>query len=734
MAVTAPTAEVRSAPPGRSEATARRMPAPRAATLVLAALLAALAYGAFAHGAAQIPDENRLQVALAVIAVLACGAWVFDGGLRLDASRWGWIGIGLLVAFAAWTAISLAWSVAPDRTWTEFNRAAAYAVVLVLGVALGSSHPRARELLALGWLVIAAGVALYALGGKVAPWIHLGPIDLDHTAGFSRLRAPLDYWNALALVLAMAAPVALRAAVERAWALRARLAALAALYLFVVVLALTYSRGGVVALVIAVAVAIALARARARCAVLVVATCVAAAPALAFALTAHSLTTDGLPVGDRTGDGLVLAGIMAVSCAALLAAAWLLDRLPLEIPAAWRGPRRIGRALAVGAAALLVVAMIGLGLSDRGLGGTVSAEVRGFTQVREQRLTDPKRLLSTSSGNRWVWWKEAAGAWSDKPAIGWGAGSFPVLHLEYRRDHLTVLQPHSVPLQLLAETGVVGAVLALGGMLVLLFVGVRGVLALAAGPGRAMAAALAAAAIAWAAHGLVDWDWDMPGVTLPAMAFAGVLAGRYGPAVRPMRGMRSGPLRALGFVAATLGLVCLALSAAFPAISDTLAGDALAGVPDRPTPADLHRAADTAGEASSLNPLSIEGPLAQAAIDLRRGNLVAARSRILEAARRQPDNVQAWRQLAGVELARRDARAAKRAIDRALALDPLDFGLLALAGGIVNGLTPPNGSATATGTPLPAPAPAPKASTTPAPGAKAPATTTPSSVSTPAPG
>jgi hypothetical protein len=232
-----------------------------------------------------------------------------------------------------------------------------------------------------------------------------------------------------------------------------------------------------------------------------------------------------------------------------------------------------------------------------------------------------------------------------------------------------------------------------------------------------MAAALAAAAIAWAAHGLVDWDWDMPGVTLPAMAFLGVLAGRYRSPVRPMRGTGSRPLRSLGFVAATLVLICLALSAAFPAISDSLAGDALAGVPDRPSAADLRRAADTAGEASSLNPLSVEGPLAQAAIDLRRGNLVAARNRILEAARRQPDNVQAWRQLAGVELARRDARAAKRAIDRALALDPLDYGLLTLAGGIVNGLTPPNGSATATGTPLPARVPTTpsKAATTPAP-------------------
>ena len=97
MAVTAPTAEVRSATPGRSEATARRVPAPRAATL----LLAALAYGAFAHGAAQVPKENRLQVALAVIAVLACGACLVEGGLRLNASRWGWVGVGLLVAFVA---------------------------------------------------------------------------------------------------------------------------------------------------------------------------------------------------------------------------------------------------------------------------------------------------------------------------------------------------------------------------------------------------------------------------------------------------------------------------------------------------------------------------------------------------------------------------------------------------------------------------------------------------------
>ena len=69
-----------------------------------------------------------------------------------------------------------------------------------------------------------------------------------------------------------------------------------------------------------------------------------------------------------------------------------------------------------------------------------------------------------------------------------------------------------------------------------------------------------------------------------------------------------------------------------------------------------------------------------------------------------------WRQLIGIELARRDAPAAERALERALALDPLDQGLLALAPGIVAGLTPPNGSATATGTPLLPKAPATAAS------------------------
>ena len=90
-------------------------------------------------------------------------------------------------------------------------------------------------------------------------------------------------------------------------------------------------------------------------------------------------------------------------------------------------------------------------------------------------MNDPGRLLSADSENRWVWWKEAASAFGDRPIAGWGAGSFGVLHLLYRHDSLSVQQPHSVPLQFLAETGLIGAALGLGAFVLLLAAAARSV-------------------------------------------------------------------------------------------------------------------------------------------------------------------------------------------------------------------------------------------------------------------
>src|SRR5207244_11008526 len=244
----------------------------------------------------------------------------------------------------------------------------------------------------------------------------------------------------------------------------------------------------------------------------------------------------------------------------------------------------------------------------------------------------------TNCGNGWWWWSEAAGAWSARPLQGWGAGSFPVLHLEYRTNDLNVLQPHSVPLQLLAETGLVGALLALGGLVALAVAAVRRVLALPAAaprdgpaarpspagePSRLLAAALAAAALAWLVHGVYDWDLAIPGASIPAFAFLGVLAGRARLDGRTPR-ITAG-VRALALALVTLAACAIALSGLLPSWADSKTKQALAVADVHHSPAALQRAAANAELAARLDPVSEQPLLALAAIDDARARPLAAR-------------------------------------------------------------------------------------------------------------
>jgi len=182
------------------------------AAAVALGLGAAIAYGAFADGAISLPNEARLQVAVAALALLALAAFLFAPGMRPAADRVGLTGLGALALFTVFTGLSFAWSIAPDGTWAELNRALAYLLVAAVAVVVGASLERPLERAALGFLVIATAVALYALAGKAIPGVHAGALDFNHTQFFSRLRAPLAYWNALALFCALAVPIALRAA------------------------------------------------------------------------------------------------------------------------------------------------------------------------------------------------------------------------------------------------------------------------------------------------------------------------------------------------------------------------------------------------------------------------------------------------------------------------------------------------------------------------------------------
>ena len=107
------------------------------------ALLALILYAAFEHGGVALPADARVEVGVAVVAVAAAAGWLWSRTLRISAPKGGAVGLLLLTAFACWSAVTLVWSIAPDQTRIELNRAISYVIVLCIAIAVGASHPRA---------------------------------------------------------------------------------------------------------------------------------------------------------------------------------------------------------------------------------------------------------------------------------------------------------------------------------------------------------------------------------------------------------------------------------------------------------------------------------------------------------------------------------------------------------------------------------------------------------------
>lgn len=711
MATTLPprTSRASRSGPSAPDAPRRALAALRASPggALLAALLLVCLYAAFADGAVGLPESAWVQTSIALIALVAAGAWLFDQGLALRAPRRAWVGIALLAAFAVWAGVSLLWSVTPDRSWGELNRALSYALFAVLAVGVGASLPRSAERLAVGWLIVALAVALYALGGKIAPGLNIpGLFDLNHTSELSRLREPIGYWNALGLVCALGAPIAVRLAVDAQHTRLVRLAGLVALWVLLVTLALSYSRGGLLALGVAVVITTWLAGGRLRGLLALAVAGLATLPAVGLAFVDPALAGAGTELGPRILAGRRLAAVMAVCLVALLAAGWALTLLERRVRWSPETSARVWRAAAVGAAVLAVLGLVGVAASDRGLGGSAQALADAFTGDDAAEISDPGRLATVNSANRWGWWQEAVGAFSDRPLGGWGASSFPVVHRLYRDTPVDVAQPHSVPLQFLAETGIVGAGLALGGLGLLLATALARVRSLPRGRERDMSAALLAGGCAWLVHGLVDWDWDIPAVTLPVLAFLGVLCAlrpeeRMGPSPAAPPAAPPGPVGRGAVLAVVAGLLCFVLASAIaPAWSQSLAQDALVASGEAATPEERADAAADAELAARIDPLAVEPLLAGATVATSRERLVDAKAMLVEAVERQPFSVRAWQALAQLSVFTADRDTYARAAERALEVDPAG----ATSRGLVEGsgafIAPPELSPTATGTPL----------------------------------
>ena len=604
--------------------------------LAVAALVAGAVF--FGGGSGQ---GSVLWVGGAAVLVLAAALF---GGLAVP-GRAGLALAGALAGLVLWDGLSVLWSVAPDRSWDTFNKALAAAAFLGLGLAAGSRGPRSLRLAAAGLAALLGAVFAWSLAGKAIPAL------FPDGARAARLRSPVGYWNGLALLADFALPLGLWLAVRREHGRPARAAGAVLVYAAALALLLTVSRTGVLAAAAALALWLFLARERVEGALVALAGIVPAGLVGAWAFTRPGLVDDLQPHGARVHDGAWF-GVLALAGAAA-AAGLAHPALRRPLPEARR--RALGRGLAAAAAIAVAAGLVGLTARVGNPVTWAAHQFKGGSEVTQ----GPGRLTSLESNNRWQWWQEAWQVVRADPLTGSGAGTFEIARKRYRVDARNVTEPHSLALQLLSDTGLVGLGLGLGAVLAGLLA-TRGALRRLEGAERGAAAALAVVPAAYLVHSLADYDWDFLAVSAPALFALGTLAA----AGRPVRALRRTPLAA----AATLA-VCLAVlwSLAAPRLAARSVESAFRAL-DRGDPP---KALSLARRAHSLNPLSLEPLLMRARVDERLGDDRAALKAYQDGAHLQPLNPESWYELGVYEVEVLGDRCAGYVhLNRAYTLDP----------------------------------------------------------------
>jgi hypothetical protein len=556
-----------------------------------------------------------------------------------------------LGAFVLWSGLSILWSVEPDRSWSYFNRSAVYLAFAVVGMALGALVPWAPRRTAAILAASLGAVLAWALLGKVFP-------DLDPDgARVARLRGSLGYWNALALVAAMAVPLSLWASARREHPHSVRAGGAVLFFLATVTVPLTYSRGGALVALGALGLWLVIGSPRLEA---VVAAVGAGAVGLVVAFVGFSLagiSEERQPEDLRADDGLLFGLALVIGAVVVFGGTLLASRKEAGRPLDENVRRRLGRAAGVAAAALLVAALaVGVVRAGNPVDWVSDAFSEFSDPIDPTRGDDPGRFVELSSNTRWSWWKDALEVYREYPFLGAGAGAFDIARRPFREDRLAPVEPHSLPLQFLAELGVVGLLL-IGTAVAGAGVGIVAALR-RAGEERPAVAALTVVAAAYAVHGLVEFNWDFLVLSGPAFLVVGLLLGRGSSTTRLSR---------LWAVATAAVVAFLVVSLALPWLSARKIEDARSAI------SDPDRSARLAEDAHDLNPLAIEPLLLWADAEEARGDFDEARRLLVEAVELQPENPRTWRELGEFELEvleREDF--AQKYLARARELDPQD--------------------------------------------------------------
>jgi hypothetical protein len=473
-----------------------RRPVLLTAAAILFAGPTALAF--FSGGYFEDPRLVAGMVAWALVLVIALA-----GPRPLPASAPGWAAVGGVAFLACWTAASLTWAPVSTPATDSVQRTLLYLGVLVAATGLLRLREVRRALepaLALGIVVVIG----YGLTERLLP----GVLDFARSLGAGgRLEQPITYWNAEGALAAIGLVLCARLAGDGTRPAAIRSLAAAACAVLGTGLYLSYSRGAIAAAVVGLIVLLAASptRLQLRAAGLAVAAGVVAGACSAALPGVASLSGSS---SEQQRDGaIMLAILLVVMAAAGLAAA----REARATRREGAGVDRLSFAQRLPAVAAVAVALTVAGLVVGGLGE------RGDRDSPRLARASPSRLTTVES-RRYDFWRIGVDAFVREPLIGVGAGGFRAEWLRERPVEGGVREVHSLELGMATELGLPGLfalLIALGG------VGVAGRRALRSG--QPLAAGCCAASTVWLLHASIDWDWEVPAVTLPAIIMAGGL-------------------------------------------------------------------------------------------------------------------------------------------------------------------------------------------------------------------
>lgn len=599
--------------------------------------------------------DLRYWAPLTLLALAFLLALALAGTLALPRRRSLVLAVAAIWAFAAFAMLSAAWAESAGDAWEGAARAIFYAALFTLAVSSPVGGAWRRRL--------AAGLVLGVLGiGAVAEVRLL----IGDTGAFlaGRLNDPIGYRNGVAALFSFAAWPLVGYAARRGHASGLRAGALSGAVLLIGLAFLTQSRGMLIGIACGGAVSLAIGPDRLRRAWYALAVAFFIAVGSGPLLTPFHGSGSGVgaaSAGDIRHAGVALAVLCAVSfLLALLASVFDNGLRSAELA---RGTRTVA---AGGLIALLTALAVAALVKVGDPASYAEDKWHEFTQVETSTVSGTR--YGTVGGPRYDIWRVALDQFREAPVAGAGMGSF---HFAYYRDRHTdrnLSDAHSLPLQLLAETGLIGAGLfALWLFAVGFAIATRARAAFAAE--RAWIAGLAAAGAVVLAQSAVDWLW-----LIPALFGLAVLA--LGLAARGEEETEARPSALTPRLAISLTLVAAILSTGALFLAGVYVRKARRQAFTSPA-----ASLDSARMAARLDPVSVTPRYLEASALESEGRRAAARRELLDALDLEQGNFVTLGLLGDLEVRAGNAAGARRYYRRALALNPLDIGLQKLSRG-----------------------------------------------------